>query len=246
MIGLLLVSILALLGLSTLSVIRGWVELVLIGCNDDWASKASNLAELLTHNPDVIFIQEGKAAHYRDLRSPDGKRLLPRHVWGVHQDVSSPARAGSVVIFRYSAIRRGGSGFTYGTKARGILTRWIAWVRGSLAITGAWVRLFLFSAHYPPVRVRRWWRPFGLHLWARLRLAMAAGRLVIGQMDSNRHGGPTGIPRGLVWVAVPGSIDGFVLSKQIHVLGPVEELPKGSSDHHPIKIRVRVPVRPRG
>lgn len=237
---LILAGVLALVGLSAAGVARrAFVELVLIGCNDDWASRASNLAELLAHDPDVIFIQEGKAAHYRELRDKGGKRLLPFHQWAVHQDTSSPARAGSVVIYRHAIpFERDRSGYAYGTRAKGTLTRWIAWVSGT--ILG--IRVFLFSAHYPPQRVRRWWRPFGLHLWARVRLAMAARRMVLGQMDSNRHGGPTGIPRGLRWVGVPGSIDGFVISRKVQVVGQVEQLPKNTSDHHPIKLRVRIPV----
>lgn len=246
MTGLLLAAglLAAWLGLPTAGTAARWVDLVLIGCNDDWASKASNLAELLKHGPDVIFIQEGKAAHYRNLRvdphDPHSSRLLPYDTWGVHQDTSSPARAGSVVIWRHDKTRATGMGFAYGTKAAGTLTRWIAWVRAVIGGT----RMFLFSAHYPPQRVRAWWKPFGLHLWARVRLALAAGRLVIGQMDSNQHGGPAGIPNGLHWVAVHGSIDGFVLSRRIRVVGHVEELPKHTSDHHPILLHVRVPTGP--
>jgi hypothetical protein len=218
-----------------------FVELVLIGCNDDFNSRASNLAELLAHDPDIIFIQEGKAADYRHLRGRDGKRLLPMHTWGVHQDTRHPertGRSGSVVIYRHDAFTRTAGGFRFGVRARGLLPRWTAWLRGRLG----GVRAFLFATHRPPVRARAFWHPFDVATWARVRLALAAGRVVLGQMDSNEHGGPPRLPRGLRWVAAGRSIDGFVLSRSAEVLQGPEELPKGSSDHHPIKARVRIPL----
>lgn len=236
---LILAGVLALVGLSAAGVARrAFVELVLIGCNDDWASRASNLAELLAHDPDVIFIQEGKAADYRELTDEHGRRLLPFHAWGVHQDTTSPARAGSVVIYRHQAFDRTGGGWTFAVHAHGLLARWIAWLRGRIGGR----RVFLFSAHRPPQRTRHWWRPFDLALWARLRHALAARRLVIGQMDSNQHGGPPRLPKRLRWVAVGKSIDGFILDRRITVVDGPTELPKNTSDHHPIKLRVRIPV----
>jgi hypothetical protein len=239
---LLLAGFLALLGLAHGRRFVDRVELTLIGCNDDFNSRASNLAALLERDPDIIFIQEGKAADYRGLLDPrpgrTARKLLPRNLWRVHQDTSTAARAGAVVIYRHDVVLGTGAGFTFGVKALGLLARWIAWVRGT--ISGR--RVFLFSAHPPPFRARRWWHPFDVALWARLRTALAARRLVIGQMDSNRHGGQRGLPKRLRWVAVGKSIDGFVLSRSIEILDGPTELPKGSSDHHPITLRVRIPV----
>jgi hypothetical protein len=218
---------------------KAHVDLVLIGCNDDLHSRGSNLAELLKHDPDVVFIQEGRVADYRNLRH-EGKRLLPYQTWGVHQDTSSPARAGSVVIFRHDRFARTGSGWTFTVHARGLMGRWIAWVRGT--VLPAHERTFLFAAHRPPLRTRAWWRPFDAALWARLRLALAARRLVIGQIDSNEHGGPPKLPKRLRWVAHGRSIDGFVLSKRIRILDGPTQLPKHTSDHHPIRLRVRIPA----
>jgi hypothetical protein len=241
--ALLLASVLALLGLAHGGRAQRWVELTLIGCNDDFNSHASNLVELLAHAPDIIFIQEGKAADYRGLLDTrpgrTGKKLLSRAEWRIHQDTSSPDRAGAVVIYRHDVVLGTGAGFTFAVKAHGLLARWIAWIRGT--ISGC--RVFLFSAHRPPLRARGWWHPFDVALWARLRLALAARRVVIGQMDSNEHGGPPRLPRRLRWVAVGQSIDGFVLSDKVRVVaGTLEQLPKGSSDHRPIKLRVRIPV----
>jgi hypothetical protein len=188
------------------------VELVLIGCNDDFNSRGSNLAELLAHDPDLIFIQEGKAADYRGPARTRGPRQAaapdphlgrpPGHLeprprrrarWSSTGTTPSPAPpAGSPSPYAPS-----GSWPVDRLAPRPRLRR----------------RVFLFSAHRPPVRARRFWHPFDLALWARLRLALAAGRLVLGQMDSNQHGGPpTAAPR-LRWVAVGRSIDGFVLSR---------------------------------
>lgn len=219
-----------------------WAELVLVGFNDDEMSRGSNLAEVLASNPDVIFIQEGRAADYRRLRdSQTGEKLLPMHTWGVHQDTRTPARAGSVIIFRHLRSMRTGAGFAFGVKARGLMARWIAWLRCLIPGPGG-RRSFLFSAHRPPLRDRRWWQPFDTALWARLRLALAAGRLVLGQMDSNQHGGPPRLPSTLRWVASGNSIDGFVLSREIRIVeGPIE-LPTNTSDHHPILLAVHIPL----
>jgi endonuclease/exonuclease/phosphatase family metal-dependent hydrolase len=215
-------------------------RLVLVTCNDDWASAGSNMTELLRlAKPDVIFIQEGKRANYAALVYPGSKRrLFPPEDWLVHQDISSEARAGSVVIVRKAAAPiLGRAGFTFGVKATGLLPRWVAWVR--VRIQG--VRFFLFSAHRPPVRVRRFWHPFDIALWARLKLAQAAGRVIMGGSDSNQHGGPSRIPRGLKWAGLRGSIDGFILSKRVRV-AHIRELPKGTSDHHPVLATVEIPI----
>lgn len=219
------------------------VRLVIVTCNDDWASAGSNMLELLRDTkPDIIFIQEGKRANYAALKHPATRlRLLPPEEWLVHQDLSSQARAGSVVIVRKAKVPfLGKTGFTFAVKAAGLLPRWVAWVRAR--VHG--VLLLLFSAHRPPVRVRRFWHPFDIALWARLRLALLAGRIILGGMDSNEHSGPSRIPKGLKWVAVGDSIDGFILSGQVRVMS-IRELPKGTSDHHPVAAVVEIPVRVR-
>lgn len=241
MIVLLLAGALALLGLAAPRRARRFVELTIITCNDDWASKGSNLAELLAHGFDLLFIQEGKRAVYRTLSdSKTGARLLPITKYGVHQDTKSLARAGSVVVWDHTTIRRTGSGFTFGVKAPGLLARWVAWLRA----TAGGRRLWPASAHRPPVRVRRWWDPFDVALIARTRLALAARRFPIIGMDCNEHGGPARLKRSLKalrWHAVGDSIDGFLLHRKIEVLS-ITELPKDTSDHHPVVARIRIPV----
>ena len=213
------------------------IDFTLVGLNDNFNSPGSNLEEALQHDPDFVFIQEGKGTRYRALRDHEDQRLLPYGRWAVHQDSSSEARAGSVVLSRLRPkTRLKKSGFTFGVRARGLLPRWIAWVK---ALVDA-CRLFLFSAHRPPVRARRWWHPYDLSLWALLRAALAGGWIVIGEMDSNEHGGPPRLPRGLKWVAKGNDIDGFVLSRSVEVLDGPRLLPKNTSDHHPVLLKVRV------
>lgn len=224
--------------LSSPAARRAVFQLVLISCNDDWASAGSNMVELLKRNPDVIFIQEGKRERYAAMKA-DGHRLFPPEEWVVHQDTSNQGIAGSVVIVRKTqSVHLGKAGFTFAVRASGLLPRYVAWMRaGTLG-----VRLFLFSAHRPPVRVRRFWSRFDVALWARLKTALTARRIVLGGMDSNEHGGPSRIPAGLKWAGVSGSIDGFVLSKRIQVIH-LQQLAKNTSDHHPVLARVRIPIR---
>jgi hypothetical protein len=206
-------------------------------CNDDWASKGSNLADLIAAGCQLIFIQEGKRAHYRELRDADDHRLLPYDTWGVIQDVSSPARAGSVIIWHHAAYSARKRGWTFGAKAPGIMARWMAWTRGHIGRA----RVFLFCAHWPPVRVRRFQPVFTAAVRTRLWLAHQAGRVILGGVDSNQHGGPP-LPPWLHWhTAVPGSIDGLICSADV-IIDEARELPKDTSDHHPQVFVVRVPV----
>lgn len=225
------------LALPTLAVSRSvWVDRRLISCNDDWASKGSNLLELLRHDPDFIFIQEGKRAHYVTLRdSKTGTRLLDLNKYGVVQDWSSPAKAGSVVIYKRPSGKYGKHGFTFAVRARGLLPRYIAWVRASIGST----KVFLFAAHRPPVRVKAFWHRFDVALYVRLAHAHAAGRIILGGMDSNEHGGPPH-PKWVKWVAVSGSIDGFIMSRDVHVVSGPRVLAKNTSDHHPVMCTVRI------
>lgn len=239
-----MMTLIALLGLlfaaaPPLKRATGHVRRTLVTCNDDFVSAGSNMLEVLRHHPDVIFIQEGKREHYADLRHPrTGARLFPMAEYGVLQDNSNDAIAGSVVIWRHDSWKKTGSGFTFAVRAVGLLARYIAWIR--VVVSGG-RKLFLFSAHRPPFRARRFWHVFDIALWARLARAIAVKRLILGGMDSNQHGGPPHLPRSLKWVAVGNSIDGFVLSQAIKVVS-LNELPLGTSDHHPVVAVVDIPL----
>lgn len=228
-----------------------YMALVVDVCNDNFNSPGTNVPHLLQHpNPDgtrgfdLLLIQEGKAEHYRQLRDDHGDRLLPFDTYGIVQDTRSKAKAGSVIIYRYRTLaghtlRHGKWGWTFGVSARGLLPRWIAWLRLAAGLA--------LSGHAPPERTQRS-QPrtlllFHAALRARMTLAVRAGRWVICGMDSNQHGGPSWVHGGRWrWVSArPHSIDGFVVSARVRV-DSVTELPKWTSDHNPQRMRCHVPA----
>jgi hypothetical protein len=100
---------------------------------------------------------------------------------------------------------------------------------------GRMPRVFrLASVHYPPQRDRESWASFD----ARLERWVKQSPLpVLLFMDSNQHGGPDGLVGGIAskygWHAVSDSIDGAVTSLPVKA---VKQLPKRTSDHHPVVI----------
>lgn len=189
--------------------------------NDDWASKGSNYAEVA--NVDVVLIQEGKRADYAKLVDPKTR--------GVLQDRTSAATSGSVIIWTLTAVLMQKTGLTFGVKAKGLLTRFLAWLR----CTVGGRRVLFISAHRPPKRARHWWHPFDLALAARVRRALLFRRVVIVGMDAN-EAMPRTLARmcGLTWHSTGADrIDGFLVSKSVTVKS-VRALPKDTSDHQPV------------
>lgn len=205
------------------------MKLRLASVNDDFGTAASNVPEVAPH-ADVIFVQEGK-------RTPIDPLLDTG--WGVHQDISSDALAGSALAWRKSLVIVTAVGTTLGVLPHGaaMLARYIAWARGSFYGR----RLWLASCHRPPLRYRRLWPLFDAHLAARVRAARMARRLVVIGMDANeRDARRLATLCGLKWVAPEGSIDGFLVSKSLRV-SDVRRLPRGTSDHHPVLATVHIP-----
>lgn len=201
-------------------------------CNDDWATAGTNIEHVLDHHADVVGVQEGKRENYR--------KRLPIAQFGVHQDTSSQARAGSVVVWDHHAgMTAGRRGWTFGVKAPGLLARFIAWV---VFHPPAARRFAFLSAHWPPSRVRPWWHPFEIVLAALIRWFRLRGILVVIACDSNQRHHPR-VFAGLVWhSASPTSIDGFWTSREIEVV-EVWSLPHGTSDHRPQVARMVIPPR---
>lgn len=228
--------------------IRGTV-LTIATVNDDWASAGSNLGMVVdvrdvnakaaapVDSCDVVMIQEGKRADYHKAAPPS---------YDVRQDASTKARAGSVLIHR-----RGGhlaltkAGWTFLVKAVGLLARYLVWGRFNVVDGPARGRkLFLGSAHRPPKRAARWWHIFDAALALRCRRARRAGRLVVIGMDANQVE-PERLAKmcRMVWHSIPGRcIDGFLASPQIQFVD-IRELPKGTSDHHPLVATVVIPAK---
>lgn len=229
------------------TVIEG-TPLTIATVNDDWATAGTNVGLVVdvrarkpkaaepTDSADLVFIQEGKRAKYADLVDPAA--------YNVQQDVSTKARAGSVVIRRAAApLAEQAHGWLFLVRALGLLARYFAWQR--LRVTGGKARgrlLLVGSAHRPPKRTARWWGVFDIALAARCRIAMRWGRLVIIGMDANQsHPEKLAKRCGLVWHSMPGyCIDGWLASPQIQFVD-VQELPKATSDHHPLVAHIVIP-----
>lgn len=221
--------------------------------NDAWQTAGTNIgmvADTLTGSDtsrtaqkatvtraDVVMIQEGKRAKYADVVNPAA--------YDVHQDTSSKALAGSALVYRKAApLKLTKAGWLFLVKALGILARYLAWGRFDVTAGGAKGRqLLLGSAHRPPKRAASWWKPFDAALALRCRRAKRSGRLVIIGMDANQVE-PERLAKmcGLVWHSVKGRvIDGFLASPQIQFV-EISELPKNTSDHHPLVATVVVPA----
>lgn len=205
-------------------------RLTVATCNDDWASVASNYAEVA--GVDVVLIQEGKRAKYASL--------VDKRTRGVLQDTSDPAKAGSVVIWTLAMVLRQATGLTFAVKASGLLIRYLAWLRATVGGR----RVLFIAGHRPPKRTAKWWHPFDLALAARVRAATTVGRLVVVGLDAN-EGDPQKMASlcGLVWHSTgPKHIDGFLMSKAITMSG-IKLLPKGSSDHQPVVATIEIPAK---
>ena len=207
---------------------KNTVGITVATVNDDFATRRTNLPSV---KADVLLVQEAKRVKARKVMSKE---------WGVNQDRSTEARAGSAVLWRRDALKATKSGLALGVEPgrAAMLTRYLSFT--DVTIDGARVRMV--SAHRPPKRFSYLWPAFDAHLVAFARRSKLP--LVIG-MDSNEHGGPGGVAKatGMKWVAPKGSIDGFLVSPGISV-EKMWRLPKGSSDHQPVVARFRVPTPP--
>lgn len=204
-------------------------KFTLATCNDDWASAGSNIDDV--KSCDVVFIQEGKRAHYRKLLGPG---------YVVRQSWLSKARAGSVIVIRKdSGLKLGGYGWTFGVDAVGLLPRWIAWQRAKATD----VPLLLMCAQRPPLRTAAWWNPFDIAFSARVRAALRAHREVLAGLDANQRD-PSDLTRrtGLTWHTTNTTakhLDGFLVSRGVKVSG-ITALPYDTSDHQPLVATVEI------
>lgn len=201
--------------------------------NDDFNTPKSNLPHV---KADVLLGQEEKFEHVRKLL---GKK------WGVHQAVRREDQQGTAVAWNRDVFQhrpKDAAGYAMGVRPHGhaLLTRWINYT--DLSIDGKQVRMA--SVHRPPKRDSALWPEFDRNLKA--FVAKHDGPIIIG-MDANQEN-PQRMAKevGLRWVAPgPGSIDGFLVSKGVHVEHPAHRLKKGSSDHAPVKARfsIRTPSK---
>ena len=205
------------------------VSLTIATMNDDFATKKSNIGRL-KKRADVVMIQEGKRAHYRQ-RLGDS--------FGVMQNWKSAARAGSALTWKKDAAKAVGQGQRLGVSphGRGMLARYISYV--DMKVDGKKVRMV--SVHRPPHRFRSLWPAFDRNLAAFVKDSKKKGLPVIIGLDANEKN-PQGLARrtGLRWHAPSDkSIDGFLASRDVHFIKQ-RALAKGTSDHHPVLAHVRI------
>lgn len=196
-----------------------------IDFTDGPAREAFNLVAALP-GVDVAFLQEAK-----DLNA----RKVLNDLFGVAQNRSSGARAGSVVAWDKGRGVAGTTGQTLGTVSTAgheLLPRWLTWV--DLTLDGL-LTFRAVAAHRPPLRFKDLWPGFD----AQLRGLVEESELpVVVGIDSNTHDGPGFAANvGLEWVGE--GIDGFAHDPRI-VVGDVRRLKPTHSDHRPVVVTLDV------
>ncbi|MFO0599547.1 MAG: hypothetical protein U0228_29850 [Myxococcaceae bacterium] len=197
------------------------VGLTIATVNDDFATPKTNAKQV---HAGVVLMQEAKNV---DLRRTLGDRF------GVHQ-AKREDKAGAATFWRkQDRLKVMKRGYALGVEPHGakMLARWINYT--DMNVNGAKVRMI--SVHRPPLRFRRLWPEFDRNLAAFIKSSKLP--VVVG-MDANQRN-PQQLARltGLRWHAPKGSIDGFLASRSVH-FERMKELPKGSSDHHPVLARI--------
>ncbi len=198
--------------------------------NDDFVTR--NRSNVHRVKADVLLVQESKFTNVRDeLKHRD-------HRFGVHQDGSDLAHKGTAVAWDKEKMKATDSGFRLGVEPNGhaMLKRYINWT--DVKIDGQTVRMV--SVHRPPPRDSELWPAFNRNLGEFVK--HTRGPIIIGT-DAN-HKNPVNLEKatGLRWEAPRGSIDGFLVSKDVEV-SHLKRLDKGSSDHTPVKAQFRLKTR---
>ncbi|MBK7863765.1 MAG: hypothetical protein IPJ65_35205 [Archangiaceae bacterium] len=197
--------------------------------NDDFVHpKTSNLPGI---DADIVLAQETK---WENAAARLGKK------YNTHQNTTRVDKSGTTVAFKDEDRFKGkGSGYELGVTAHGrkMETRWINYT--DVEVDGVKVRMA--SVHRPPLRFKALWPEFDRHLAQFAKETRQEGLPLIIGMDSNTHQ-PHVMEKltGLTWRSVPGSIDGFLVSKEVRV-DHLHRLAKNTSDHNPVvgKFHVR-------
>jgi len=194
--------------------------------NDDFTDHKTNLRKVKAA---VVLAQETKNTRVRDVRGDK---------FGVHQNTARADQAGTSVLWNKERVHATARGYAVGVKPQGakMLERWINFT--DVNVDGAKVRMV--SVHRPPKRYAHLWPDFDRNLAAFVKKSPLP--VIIG-MDANQAN-----PRrmahltGLRWHAPKGSIDGFLATRGIR-FESMRRLPKGTSDHHPVKATITVAPR---
>lgn len=195
--------------------------------NDDFTDRKTNLRDV---NAAVVMVQEAK--------NTDVRKVRPGDKFGVHQNTARADQAGTAMLWDKERVKAGKRGYAVGVKPQGaqMLERWINFT--DVNVDGAKVRMV--SVHRPPKRFARLWPDFDRNLAAFVKKSPLP--VIIG-MDANQAN-PRRLAHltGLKWHAPKGSIDGFLATRGIR-FESMRTLPKGTSDHHPLKAKISIAPR---
>ena len=204
------------------------VSFTIATVNDDFTDDKTNLKKVKAA---VVMVQEAKNTDVRSERPNKNK-------FGVHQNTARDDQAGSALLWRKDRVHAGKRGYVNAVRPQGaaMLQRWISYT--DVKIDGAKVRMM--SVHRPPKRFARLWPDFDRNLAAFVKKSPLP---VIVGMDANQEN-PRRLAHltGLRWHAPEGSIDGFLATRGIR-FESMRRLPKGASDHHPVKAKVTIAPR---
>ena len=211
-------------------------DIRLVTANLDFALRPKTVQEdleFLIERADIITFQEAKRV--------DVDRLIKDPKWAVYQPMATNATKGSGVAWRTDKAKRLGVGKRIGTKpfGRGMLTRYIVWVR--LEIDGQ--PLVVASLHMPP---KRFWSFLYGNMLKNVRkfIASHANAIVIGG-DWNKliHKAPElrKLANDFDGRFYGVGIDGFlIIPKSKFWVLEVKRLRATHSDHHPVQMKVRL------
>ena len=203
--------------------------------NIDFTLKQSawkGIVDDLKKSSDVILFQEAKWTNLHAFADEE---------WGVFQDRTNDATAGTAVMWRKSlgrVVKRDLMLYVPSRKGVKMGTRYVAYIDLRLANDGRTIRFA--SMHYPPQRFKFLWDEAGKATREFVKLARKeVGAFVIGSdfnqtVTSDVHGF-----RKTLALRVRGiRIDGFLIARRLIATRPVD-LGNNRSDHNPVTIRVR-------
>lgn len=177
---------------------------------------------------DILCLQETKELDVARWIDP---------AWRVHQDLSSPSRAGSAIAWRTDRAMTTGGDITLGVDpdSQKMLTRWIVW--NDLVIDGG-PKIRVASVHLPPMRFRELYPTFARHIVELVN--RSPDPLVIGgDWNGQIAKDPGDLSRRTGMRFVGHGIDGFLVSPGLSVRRVWEE-PKRNSDHRGVGVEIEI------
>lgn len=223
-----------------------WIFAV-VTCNDDFTDLATSVPRLTgvagilpkkarkrlekrKRRPMAVLCQETKNTRLRQVLPPE---------FGVTQYVGSSSSAGVAVVWdteqahALTGVTHRGWTPLVTPHGHAMETRGVVWQDVEVGPRGSGRIVRLASAHRPPERYSDLWPAFdrSLRTWS----AHSPYPILLG-MDTNTHD-LVGFRKNVRFRYLRGFLIDAVLSKgeRLHPVAPATPLPKGKSDHHPIR-----------